>query len=619
MQSAQDACIDECQTSELSFAGTSINGHARFDLLALSQEAAQSLPAAIYTTDAEGRITFYNEAAAAFWGCRPELGKSEFCGSWKLYRKDGTPLPHDQCPMAVALKQRRPVRGMEAVAERPDGTRIPFIPYPTPLFDASGTLTGAVNMLVDISELKQAERVLADRNTQLALAAQIALVGSFTHDIGSGTMQVSPGYAAIHGLPEGTVETKRADWRARVYPEDLLTLDADLEQAIAGERCSHRCEYRIVRADGEIRWIESRSQISYDADGAARRIVGANIDVTERKNTELELAERTMHCSLAGKAALVGSFAFDVGSERMRISAGYAAIHGFSEGTAEIARSEWQSGVHPEDRVRLEELRSRCYRERLHEYAADYRIVRPPGDLRWIDARCFVSYHADGRPKRVVGVNIDVTERKRAEEHHRALNAELDHRVKNVLATVIAIISQTQEASGSLAGFVAGLDHRIKSMARTHELLSESNWRWVPLAEIVRRELAPYAAGNAEFSGPDVTLKAQATQAVAMVIHELTTNAAKHGAFSVRSGRLLLRWWLQQDGSRSALAIEWREIGCPSAPAPGKSGYGTSIIRELIPYELGGRANLAFAPDGLRCRLDIPADWISRCGRLNAG
>ena len=136
--------------------------------------------------------------------------------------------------------------------------------------------------------------------------------------------------------------------------------------------------------------------------------------------------------------------------------------------------------------------------------------------MRWLDARCFVSYHADGRPKRVVGVNIDVTERKRAEAHHRALNAELDHRVKNVLATVIAIITQTQEASSSLAGFVAGFDHRIKSMARTH----------VPLAEIVRRELAPYAADNAEFSGPNVTLKAQATLAVAMVLHELTTNAA---------------------------------------------------------------------------------------------
>ena len=90
----------------------------------------EALPAAVYTTDAEGRITFYNEAAAALWGCRPELGKSEFCGSWKLYWPDGTPLPHDECPMALALKEKRPIRGVEAVAERPDGTRVPFIPYP---------------------------------------------------------------------------------------------------------------------------------------------------------------------------------------------------------------------------------------------------------------------------------------------------------------------------------------------------------------------------------------------------------------------------------------------------------------------------------------------------------
>ena len=93
------------------------------------------------------------------WGCRPELGKSEFCGSWKLYWADGTPLRHDECPMAMALKQKRPIRGMEAIAERPDGTRVPFIPYPTPLFDAAGELIGAVNMLVDITDRKRAEEV----------------------------------------------------------------------------------------------------------------------------------------------------------------------------------------------------------------------------------------------------------------------------------------------------------------------------------------------------------------------------------------------------------------------------------------------------------------------------
>jgi PAS domain S-box-containing protein len=120
-----------------------------------------ALPAAVYTTDADGRITFYNEAAAKLWGCRPELGKSEFCGSWKLYRSDGQRLPHDECPMAMALKQRHAIRGLEAIAEQPDGTRVPFVPYPTPLFDASGAMTGAVNMLVDISEHKRAEKFLA--------------------------------------------------------------------------------------------------------------------------------------------------------------------------------------------------------------------------------------------------------------------------------------------------------------------------------------------------------------------------------------------------------------------------------------------------------------------------
>jgi PAS domain S-box-containing protein len=123
-----------------------------------AEELLHGLPVAVYTTDAAGHITFYNDAAAELWGVRPQLGKSEFCGSWKLYWPDGTPLPHNECPMALALKERRPIRGMEAIAERPDGTRVPFIPYPTPLFDASGALIGAVNTLVDITERYEAER-----------------------------------------------------------------------------------------------------------------------------------------------------------------------------------------------------------------------------------------------------------------------------------------------------------------------------------------------------------------------------------------------------------------------------------------------------------------------------
>jgi PAS domain S-box-containing protein len=141
------------------------------------------LPAAIYTTDADGRITYYNEAAAELWGCRPHLGKSEFCGSWKLYWPDGTPLPHDECPMALTLKRRRPIRGMEAVAERPDGTRVPFVPYPTPVFDASGNLTGAINMLVDITERKASEQKVRTQARRFELLNQVAKIISSDLDL----------------------------------------------------------------------------------------------------------------------------------------------------------------------------------------------------------------------------------------------------------------------------------------------------------------------------------------------------------------------------------------------------------------------------------------------------
>jgi two-component sensor histidine kinase len=109
---------------------------------------------------AAGRITFYNEAAAELWGCRPEIGAASWCGSWKLYHTDGTPMPHHLCPMALAISQRQAIRGAEAVAERPDGTRVTFVPYPTLLHDSSGAVVGAVNMLVDITERKASEERL---------------------------------------------------------------------------------------------------------------------------------------------------------------------------------------------------------------------------------------------------------------------------------------------------------------------------------------------------------------------------------------------------------------------------------------------------------------------------
>jgi PAS domain S-box-containing protein len=316
--------------------------------------------------------------------------------------------------------------------------------------------------------------------------------------------------------------------------------------------------------------------------------------------------------SLAARAGLVGTYAYNVDTEIMQISDGYATIHGFPEGTTEIARSECLAGVHPDEIGRVEQFRDEAFRARRREYSAEYRIIRAGGEVRWVEMRCFIAYDGAGRPHRVIGVSIDITERKRVEEQQRKLVAELDHRVKNTLATVSAVVSHTWQGSTSVADFVAALDGRIRSMTTTHELLSSGRWKVVSLTELVRRELAPYVAfNNTEINGPEILLKPEAGQAMAMVLHELATNAAKYGALSTKNGRVSIQWDRELKGHpRSHLVFEWKEIGGPPVVVLGKSSYGTSTIRDLIPYEFGGMADLVLAPEGVRCHLELPAEWL---------
>ena len=253
-------------------------GEASFRGDAYFRQVLDLLPAAVYITNASGLITYYNEAAAAMWGHHPQLGMSEWCGSWKLYWPDGRPLPHDQCPMALALREKRPVRGMEAVAERPDGTRVPFIPYPTPLYDASGELIGAVNMLVDITDRKRAEQSAQ----RLAAVVEFSDDAILTKDLDGVITSWNRGAERLFGYKAGEMIGRPI---TILIPHDRH----DEEREILGRiRRGEHVHHEAVRQckDGSLLDISLTVSPLKDAAG---KIVGASKiarDITERRQAQ---------------------------------------------------------------------------------------------------------------------------------------------------------------------------------------------------------------------------------------------------------------------------------------------------------------------------------------------
>jgi PAS domain S-box-containing protein len=239
----------------------------------------QNIPVAIYSTDAEGRIVFFNEAAAQLWGRRPKLGEDWWCGSWRLFWPDGRPMAHDECPMAVTLKTGTAPTGVWAYAERPDGSRFPFIPYPTPLFDAEGKLIGAVNMLMDITEQKRGEEAV-QRLAAIVESSDDAIVSK---DLNGIIASWNRGAERLFGYTADEVIGKPI---TVLIPEERHNEEPGILARIRrGERIDH---YETIRRrkDGTLIDVSLTVSPVKDAQG---NIVGASKiarDITERKRAE---------------------------------------------------------------------------------------------------------------------------------------------------------------------------------------------------------------------------------------------------------------------------------------------------------------------------------------------
>lgn len=328
----------------------------------------------------------------------------------------------------------------------------------------------------------------------------------------------------------------------------------------------------------------------------------------ERRQHEAVLMESEARLQEALTAGAVTAFDWDVRTDLSRHSENAAQVLGFDPQQA-VTASSFLARVHPDDRARFKAL-VLGVRPDSPSYAVTFRFIRPDAREMWLEETAKAEFDAAGRFVRLKGLTLDITERKWAEERQGVLMAELDHRVKNVLARVAVVAMSTRQGSSSMDEFVRTLDGRIQSMATAHSLLSQSRWHGVGLTDLVRNQLAPYATdANMTISGTDVMLSAAATQALAMVLHELVTNAAKYGALSTPGGRVSVSWDRRPNGDAPEnLVIVWRELGGPPIAAAIQSGYGTSLIRDLIPHELGGSVDLVLASDGACCSIEIPLE-----------
>jgi two-component sensor histidine kinase len=259
-----------------------------------------------------------------------------------------------------------------------------------------------------------------------------------------------------------------------------------------------------------------------------------------------------------------------------------------------------QALLHPEDINELRKAQAQ-FAKGVKSYEAEFRIVRPNGEVRWCAGTAAVTIDPAGRVVRVSGVTIDITERKHAEERQNLLAREVDHRAKNALALAQSIVRLTR--GDNVKAYVQSVEGRINALARVHTVLSLSSWQGAEIRRLVDEELAPYSVGSRiTLSGPEVQLRPATAQTLALALHELVTNSAKYGALSSQSGRLAVNW---QDAT-GVLELIWEEKGGPPVQVPVSRGFGTRSVIASIETQLGGKADFDWRPEGLLCRLSVP-------------
>ena len=575
-------------------------------LLAERQAILDSMAQGLAAFDRDGRVIYRNATARALFGVEAdeELPFYHSLGARLTVRHPGgPPLAPAEFPGARALAGE-PVRGLEMAITRGDGRELILRCDGVPQVEA-GHIVGAIVTVTDITAQRQTETALRESEHQLKLITDTLPVLISYVDADQRYRFNNRGYEAWFGHAPDALRGR--------HMRDVLGEDAyrvllpHIEAVLAGERVTY--EALAPYAQGGARHITATYVPDFGPDGGVRGFYALIADDSERSKAAAALDESRQR--MADITANVPGLVYrrvlrpDGRLEHPYVSGGVEEIYGCSVADFQALHSldALLALIHPEDRARWRTTLQQSI-DTLSRFDVEARTTPQEGGIRWVRSMATVRRGSDGAVY-WDGVSLDITETKRLEEHQQLLMAELDHRVKNILAVAQALARQSLTGGpGDTAAFV----ERLSALSTAHHLLADGKWSGAEVGAVVAAALSAYRStdgARCATRGPPVHLPAKAVQSLGLALHELATNAAKYGALSAPDGSVEVHWQVLA-GSQPRLRLEWTERGGPPVKPPARKGFGTRFVERTLAYELDGEATMTFDEDGVRSLLALP-------------
>jgi PAS domain S-box-containing protein len=500
---------------------------------------------------------------------------------------EGTPYTHEK---RYIRKDGRVVwvNNSVSVIRRPDGA--PF---------------GVLSVTLDVTRRREAEAQMRKSEESLRLATESAGMASWELDLETMEGEWSPNRFDLLGMPRRPDSRGSFDeWIERVHHEDRERVRAAAQRCFAtGD--SYTIEYRVCRADdNEERWLQSHGRRIDYADDRASRFVGVSFDITTRKRGEDELRESEARFRTIFEQA--NDFLITTTLDQIVTSVNPAVVAALGYAEEEILGAKIGAFMDPDQLA----LSMHAFEKKMREGGSTRLTVtvraRDGRPLTWeINSR--LTTDAEGKPTGLHAIGRDVTEAKRAEAHLRLLVDELNHRVKNTLAIVQGIAQQSFKDVTDPAIARRAFEGRLAALSEAHNLLTREHWGAVSMKQIIGDAIAPHGdSGRFALDGPDLSILPKTAISLALAIHELATNAVKHGALSRPEGRVAIRWARMNGDGHARLSLVWEEHGGPEVVTPTRRGFGTRMIERGLAAELGGIVKIHFRPQGLICTVDAP-------------